>query len=103
MILLSLAVGGWGRFIVQNYYPPAQIHSTAPSRARNMWHLAYTLLHNPHLKEKRIRREKQDQKTTASELPTEQYLFTAVDNSIRDSVNNESKMEVLVLDETKSS
>ena len=69
-----------------------------------MWHLAYTLLHNPHLKEKRIRREKQDLKRQlSSELTTEQYLFTAVDNSIRDSVNNKSKMEVLVLDETNSS
>ena len=92
---------GWGRFIVQNYYPPAQINSIAPNRAKNMWHLAYTLLHNPNLRELRIRREKQDY--TAGELATEQSLFTAVDNSIRDTVNeekNKSKMEVLLLDET---
>ena len=66
-----------------------------------MWHLAYSLLHNPNLRELRIRREKQEH--TAGELATEQSLFTAVDNSIHDTVNeekNKSKMEVLLLDET---
>ena len=69
-----------------------------------MWHLAYTLLHNPSLKElRKIRSEKQEH--TAGELVTEQPLFTAVDNSMRDTVNedkNKSTMEVLLLDETNS-
>ena len=49
-----------------------------------MWHLAYTLLHNPSRKELR---EKQEH--TACELATEHSLFTVVDNSIRHTVNEE--------------
>ena len=114
VVTWSLTVGALGRFITKNYYQPIQINrvtttseddfqlkfttSTADGRARKLWHLAYTLIHNPNLKELR-RRDKQEHSTTASGF-TQQFLspVSVASNSIFDVVNeekNKPKIEFL--------
>ena len=103
---LSSVVGTLGRFITKNYYQPIQINSidittsqdefqlkfatTNNGRFRKLWHLAYTLVRNPNLKELR-RRDKRESKTT--DRHTQQFLSPVASYSIFDIVNEEKNKE----------
>ena len=106
IVFHSLTVGLLGRFITQNYYQPVQINIVTPtsqdgfelkfetaksnSRARKMWHLAYTLICNSNLTKLR-RREKREHKTTTSGFTLE---LSVAGNSIFDYDNEENKLKL---------
>ena len=112
--LLSFTVGACGRFMVQNYYQltqqmnsiqqmdsmqqmfgiqQIQMDRMTPSRARNMWHLAYTLIRNPNLKELRKRGKKEEHDMSFGEL-TQEILFSVASNAISvGEEKNKFKME----------
>ena len=103
---LSSVVGTLGRFIAKNYYQPIQINSidittsqdefqlkfatTSNGRFRKLWHLAYTLVRNPNLKELR-RRDKRECKS--ADRHTQQLLPPIASYSIFNVVDEEKNKE----------
>ena len=113
-LCILLAIGPLGRFISKNHYEPIQMnrvtstseeefqlkftttdHDDRGKRMRRLWHLAYTLICNPNLKELR-RRDKHEYKATDGVF-TQQFLSTVSEagNSIfnTDETKNKFKME----------